>query len=534
MGVISTYKPSTLGKKPQLLYSLYFAALDSVQAMEFPDHNFDPADFFGCALTSVILCGGSGTRLWPLSRKSLPKQFTPLIGSKSLLSLTLDRLKPISPKMLLVGSEDHRFLLNDALDESGCLGDLILEPIAKNTAAAMAMAALLTQSSVGNEALMLFCPSDHHIPDAKAFLNVVKEGVPIAQEGFVVTFGVQPHHPSSAYGYIEKGQCIESNSNSQSIGGVHHVKRFIEKPKADHAREMILTGQYLWNAGIFLTRCDELLNALNAHAPAILKCCEQAMTKSKSEMLAYSNASSGKNRFIRPELASLEHCPSKSVDYAVMEHHERIAVVSFRGQWSDVGSWNAVADLSPKDADGNQIEGQGIAHETHNTFIHAPDRTVVALGVNDLLIIDTPDALLVAQRSRAEDVKGMVERLSQLDNPTALSHRKVSRPWGWYDSVDHGERFQVKRIGVKVGASLSLQKHHHRAEHWVVVKGVAEVTNGNRVFLLQENESTFIPAGVIHRLHNPGPLDLEMIEVQSGSYLGEDDIVRIEDTYGRG
>jgi len=484
-------------------------------------------------MRSVVLCGGSGTRLWPLSRKSLPKQFTPLIDSKSLLSLTLERLKHLNPHLILVGSEDHRFLLSDAMNEAGCFGDLILEPIAKNTAAAMGMAALLARESFGLDGLLLFCPADHHIPDNDAFLKCVMEGVDAAQEGFIVTFGVQPNHPSSAYGYIEKGDALSTEPQTTASDRIHQVKRFVEKPKVDVAQSMILTGQFLWNAGIFLTRCDTLLDGLKRHAPLILESCEKAMSLKTKETLHPSKQNTGETQFVRPNRAALDHCPSKSIDYAVMEHHEEIAVVSFQGQWSDVGSWNAVADLSPKDANGNQIEGQGHAEDSHNTFIHAPSRTVVALGVQDLLIIDTPDALLVAERSRAEDVKGLVEHLSTLDNPTALTHRKVARPWGWYDSVDQGERFQVKRICVKVGASLSLQKHHHRAEHWIVVKGTAEVTNGDRVFLLQENESTFIPAGVVHRLHNPGQMDLEMIEVQSGSYLGEDDIVRLEDTYGR-
>jgi len=518
--------------------------------MEQRSENFSPIKMsistnshFNASATSsilpVVLCGGSGTRLWPLSRKSLPKQFVPLIDSKSLLSLTLERLKPLNEQMMLVGAEEHRFLLKDTLRELGCFGDLVLEPIPKNTAPAMAMAALLAKSTFGNDGLLLFCPADHHIPDVDGFIQSILAGVQEALNGSIVTYGVQPSFPSSAYGYIEKGGPLNQEN-------IHLVARFIEKPTVQKAQNMLLTGKYLWNAGIFLTRCDTLLSALEIHAKEILDACTLAVERKGMELLTDKSrtllptnldSESSQNqhniRFIRPDKAALLNCPSNSIDFAVMEHHSNTSVVTFSGQWSDVGSWNAVADLTPRDQDENQIDGLGLAIESKNTFIYAHHRTVVALGVNDLLIVDTPDALMVANRSKAQDVKGLVEKLSALDNPTAVMHRRVARPWGWYDSVDQGERFQVKRIGVKVGASLSLQKHHHRAEHWIVVKGTAEVTNGDKVFLLHENESTFIQAGVVHRLHNPGQMDLEMIEVQSGSYLGEDDIVRLEDTYGR-
>jgi mannose-1-phosphate guanylyltransferase/mannose-6-phosphate isomerase len=289
---------------------------------------------------------------------------------------------------------------------------------------------------------------------------------------------------------------------------------------------LLLQGNVLWNAGIFLVRASTLLTALGQHADDILQSCRQAMAHPKQDTV-------GQIDFVRPEAAPFLACRSQSIDYAVMERHANVAVVPFQGQWSDVGSWNAVADLSPADDDGNRITGQGHTLHASNTFIHAPHRTVVALGTKDLLIIDTPDALLVAQRDHAEQVKDVVAHLARLQVPQAAMHRRVARPWGWYDSVDMGERFQVKRIGVKPGASLSLQKHHHRAEHWIVVKGTAEVTRGSETYLLSENQSTYIPIGEVHRLHNPGKLALEMIEVQSGSYLGEDDIVRLEDKYGR-
>jgi mannose-1-phosphate guanylyltransferase/mannose-6-phosphate isomerase len=466
-------------------------------------------------ITPVILCGGSGTRLWPLSRQSFPKQFVPLLGNKSLLQLTLERLAWCDSPPMCVASEDHRFLVADAIESTAKQGVVVLEPAARNTAAAMALAAL--QAADPAQA-MLFCPADHHIPDATAFAATVQRGLPAANDGAIVTFGVVPSFPSTAYGYIEQGQDLGN--------GALQVKRFIEKPDASKAQALLLQGNTLWNAGIFLTRADTLLAALRQHAPDILQACEQAMAAPQHEQM-------GGIGFVRPEKAAFLACRSQSIDYAVLEQHGRVVVVPFQGQWSDVGSWNAVADLTPADAAGNRIVGQGHALVAHNTYIHAPHRPVVALGTQDLLIVDTPDALLVAHRDHAERVKDVVAHLTQSEVPQAGTHRRVARPWGWYDSIDTGERFQVKRIGVKPGASLSLQKHHHRAEHWVVVKGTAEVTRGQEVYLVSENQSTYIPIGEVHRLHNPGKLELEMIEVQSGSYLGEDDIVRLEDRYGR-
>lgn len=470
------------------------------------------------SITPVILCGGSGTRLWPLSRQSFPKQFVPLVGGKSLLELTLDRLGWCSQPAICVASEDHRFLVADALGSQRQTGQVLLEPASRNTAAAMALAALLARSSGSADSLLLYCPSDHHIPDAVAFAQTVEQGAAAAEGGAIVTFGVVPSFPSSAFGYIEQG--------GQRADGSRSVTRFIEKPSPAKAQALLLQNNVLWNAGIFLTRASVLIEALGRHAPDILESCEHAMAQAQHEEV-------NGVAFVRPEGASFLSCRSQSIDYAVIEMHDNVAVVPFLGQWSDVGSWNAVADLSPADSEGNRVIGQGHTLQSRNTFIHSSGRTVVALGTKDLLIIDTPDALLVAQRDHAEQVKDAVAYLSQRNISQATTHRRVTRPWGWYDSVDVGERFQVKRIGVKAGASLSLQKHHHRAEHWIVVKGTAEVTRGQEVFLLSENQSTYIPIGEIHRLHNPGMMELEMIEVQSGGYLGEDDIVRIEDIYGR-
>lgn len=481
-------------------------------------------------LHPIVLCGGSGTRLWPLSRKSFPKQFVPLIGGKSLLQLTLDRLAPLATEagVMLVAAEDHRFMAADALRAAKAQGSVILEPAARNTAAAMALAALQVMQDAGNhdaDALLLFCPADHHIPDTANFARTVQHGVPAAEGGAIVTFGVVPSFPSTAYGYIQQGAAL--------INGSYGVDRFMEKPAAAAAEALLLHGGVLWNAGIFLTRASTLLQALAQHAPDILASCQAAMAGARDE-LTQSGFKTG-FRFIRPEAEAFKACRSQSIDYAVIERlvAPHVAVVPFAGQWSDVGSWNAVAELSVQDSDHNRIEGKGVVRGSRNTFILAPHRPVVALGTQDLLIIDTPDAVLVAHRAHAEQVKEVVSQLEAKNISQAANHRKVARPWGWYDSVDAGERFQVKRICVDPGASLSLQMHHHRAEHWIVVKGTAEVTCGSKTLLLTENQSTFIPLGETHRLANPGSIPLEIIEVQSGSYLGEDDIVRFQDDYGR-
>ena len=472
----------------------------------------------------VVLCGGAGTRVWPLSRKSFPKQFVPLIGDRSLLRLALERVSALGPCIFTVAAEEHRFMVLEALAAAQVSGPMLLEPVPRNTAAAMALAALCARDQVAADSLLLFCPSDHHIPDAEAFARTVREGSAAALSGAIVTFGVSPSFPSTAYGYIRQG--------AARLDGSRQVARFIEKPQADAAAALLLTGDVLWNAGIFLARIDTLVTALERHAPDILAAVGGALASGGREVVAAPHLAAG-IEFIRPEHAAFAACRAQSIDYAVMERHDDVAVIPVSGQWSDVGSWNAVADLVVPDAESNRLEGQAMVHKARNTFIHAPYRPVVALGTSDLLIVDTPDAVLVAHRDSAEQVREVVARLEDQQCAQAVSHRKVSRPWGWYDSVDQGERFQVKRIGVKPGASLSLQKHHHRAEHWIVVRGTAEVTRGSDTFLLSENQSTYIPVGEVHRLRNPGMIELEMIEVQSGSYLGEDDIVRLEDTYGR-
>ena len=464
------------------------------------------------SIISVILCGGSGTRLWPLSRRALPKQFVPLIQDKSLLQLTLERAALLSAEHIIVASEDHRFLVQDCADAAGVHGSILLEPVARNTAAAMAVAALNAPTG----AVLLFQPADHHIPDAAAFAATIRAGLLAAQAGSIVTFGVHPSFPSTAYGYIQQGKALAGQ------GGAHAVESFVEKPNAIRAQELLLAGGYFWNAGIFLAQAGTLLAALETHAPDILAACKRAVVEQTID-----------GNFRRLGAHAFAACRSDSIDYAVMEKASNVAVLPFAAAWSDVGSWNAVAELTAPDALGNRVHGKGHVVNAKDTFIHAPHRPVVALGTQNLLIIDTADAVLVAHVDHAEQVKTVVAQLEALGVAQAQHHRHVARPWGMYDSVDSGARFQVKRIVVKPGSSLSLQMHHHRAEHWIVVSGTAEVTNGDKVMLLTENQSTYIPLGQIHRLSNPGKVPLEIIEVQSGSYLGEDDIIRLEDTYGR-
>jgi mannose-1-phosphate guanylyltransferase/mannose-6-phosphate isomerase len=468
----------------------------------------------------VILCGGSGTRLWPLSRESFPKQFVPLINGKSLLELTLNRVKQLSSPIFIT-NEEHRFFVQDLLIHSSASkirsASILLEPAGRNTAAAMASAAVMP--SVNPSDLLLFLPSDHFIPDVDSFISTIQAGVAVAEHGYIVTFGVQPSFPSTAYGYIKQGDTLNFSNSELNAYAVSH---FEEKPALEKAQSMVLSGNYFWNAGMFLCTASNLVKALGQQAPDILNSCKLAMSSAEAD-----------GYFIRPNKEAFLACRSESIDYAVIEHFDKVAVVPFKGAWSDVGSWNAVAALSPADEVGNRINGQGLTVQANNTYINAPHRPVVALGTSDLVIIDTPDAILVASLDKVEQVKDVVASLKKASHSQAVTHRKVTRPWGWYDSIDRGKRFQVKRIFVKPGASLSLQMHHHRAEHWIVVRGTAKVTNGDQVFLLNENQSTYIPIGAKHRLENPEKTDLEMIEVQSGSYFGEDDIVRFEDAYGR-
>jgi mannose-1-phosphate guanylyltransferase/mannose-6-phosphate isomerase len=462
----------------------------------------------------VILCGGSGTRLWPLSRKSFPKQFAPLLGEQSLLELTLARLAPLAQgeELLCVSADEHRFLVADTLRAQGAVAEVILEPAARNTAAAMALACLRARPSD----CLLFSPSDHHIPNAGAFREMVTAACEHAAAGEIVLFGITPTHAATGYGYLK--------ARERGVSPLA-IERFFEKPEKALAEQMVKAGGHYWNAGIFFARSDVMLAALRAHAPDILEGCEAAVAQGRAE--AFDGV-----RFFRPA-ASFAQVRSESIDYAVMEKAKGLKLVPFEAGWSDVGSWSAVACLTPSDNHGNQFVGSVVSVDATGSFVHSPDTPVALIGVENLAVVVTPDAILVACKDRAEDVKQVVAQLDAAGDLVAVSHRKVARPWGWYDSVDRGDRFQVKRISVKPGASISLQKHHHRAEHWIVVKGTAEVTCDGKTFLLLENQSTYIPIGAVHRLVNPGLADLEIIEVQSGGYLGEDDIVRFEDVYGR-
>ncbi len=490
------------------------------EASSFSDS--DPSRFPISEIKPIVLCGGSGTRLWPASRESLPKQFVPLIDGNSLFSLTLKRIEKFSSP-ICIANEEHRFFVKDLLSQSlqsnsEKIPSIFLEPSGRNTAAAMASAVLMP--TIKHSDLLLFLPSDHYIPDIDAFIKTIELGVDSALAGYIVTFGIQPSFPSTAYGYIQRGDSLDSYcSNSLST---FKVKKFIEKPPLNFAQDMLLSGDYFWNAGIFLCQTSVLIDALTKYAPDIMKSCEDAINVAKHD-----------GDFIRPGRDDFLACRSESIDYAVMEHFEKVAVVPFKSAWSDIGSWNAVSRMFDSDELGNRVSGQGFFIQSANTFINAPHRPVIALGISNLIIIDTPDAVLVASENKVEEVKDVVQKLKNEGVAQAFLHRRVARPWGWYDPLVVGDCFQVKHISVKPGASLSLQMHRHRTEHWIIVRGIAKVTNGDNVFLLSENQSTYIPIGVKHRLENPGLLNLEIIEVQSGNYLGEDDIVRFEDAYGR-
>ncbi|MDX5363465.1 MAG: mannose-1-phosphate guanylyltransferase/mannose-6-phosphate isomerase [Pseudazoarcus pumilus] len=463
-------------------------------------------------VTPVILCGGSGRRLWPLSRRAFPKQFVPLIGGRSLLELALARVAPLAAgrDVMCVAAEEHRFLVLDAVRAAGVMARVVLEPAGRDTAPAMALAALIQAP----DALLLFCPADHHIPDGETFRAAVGKAAAAAAAGAIVTFGVSPDHPQTAYGYIVCGEACADGGRA--------VQRFVEKPDVATAQRLILDGQARWNAGIFLLRADVLLAALAQHAPDILADCREAMSAAQSD-----------GCFLRPAAVAFARCRAQSVDYAVLEHADNIVCFPLPCAWSDVGSWDAVAGLSEPDAAANRVQGQGHAVDAHNTYIHAPHRPVVALGTRDLLIVDTPDAVLVAERGQSSRLKEVVAALEAQDCPEATTHRVVARPWGSYEVIAEGPGFKVKRLLVRPGASLSLQLHHHRAEHWTVVRGVAQVVRGDEQFALSAHESIDIAAGQPHRLANAADAPLEIIEIQSGSVLDEDDIVRLEDAYGR-
>lgn len=463
-------------------------------------------------IVPVILSGGSGTRLWPLSREAYPKQFLPLVGNDTMLQATWKRVASIAgAPPIVVANQEHRFMAAEQLRECQVQPQaLILEPVGRNTAPAIAIAALQALAN-GDDALLLVLPSDHVVRNEAAFHAVVKQAAEAADAGKLVTFGIVPTTPETGYGYIK----------AASGEGVRAVDRFVEKPDLATAEQYVASGEYFWNSGMFLFKASRYLSELETLQPAILASCRTALDKAARD-----------NDFIRLDAEAFAASPNDSIDYAVMEKTADAAVIPLDAGWNDVGSWSALWDVSDKDADGNAYHGDVIALDCKNSYAYG-NRLIALVGLQDVVVVETDDAVFVGHKDRVQDVKEIVGRIKREGRTEAAAHRKVYRPWGAYDSIDNGARFQVKRITVKPGATLSLQMHHHRAEHWIVVSGTAEVTCGDKVVLLTENQSTYIPLGVTHRLKNPGKLPLELIEVQSGSYLGEDDIVRFEDTYGR-
>lgn len=481
----------------------------------------------------VVLCGGSGTRLWPLSRANYPKQFLNLSGfdGKSLFQQTILRLakfKTQKPALSLkpavvVANEAHRFLVLDQLHQINTSADIILEPVGKNTAPSLTLASLHIKQNYGDDAIMLVLSADHYIADADEFCSTLEQAVDIAHnEKAIVNLGIKPNKPATGYGYIKYQH--KKGRYKKSYG--YPVLDFVEKPDLSVANDYLKSGNYVWNAGIFILSAGNWIAALKQLRIDIYESTLSAWQEKKLD-----------TPFIRPSDANFAQVPNESIDYAVMEKCAKLSIsvrmVELNTEWSDLGTWQAVAEQLEGNILTTVIKGDVLAIDTENSYIQSSSRLVATLGVKDLIIIETPDAVLIADKSASQDVKKIVAQLTEQNRSEQCLHRKVHRPWGWYDSIDEGERFKVKRICVKPGASLSLQKHHHRAEHWVIVKGTAEVTCGDEVTLFTENQSTYIPLGEVHRLKNPGTIPLEIVEVQSGSYLEEDDIVRLDDVYGR-
>ncbi|SEA45231.1 mannose-1-phosphate guanylyltransferase (GDP) [Desulfuromusa kysingii] len=464
----------------------------------------------------VILSGGAGTRLWPLSRELYPKQLLPLAGDKTMLQETISRLDGIEDvdAPLIVCNDAHRFMVAEQVRQLGLEAQaIILEPCGRNTAPAVAIAALHAQKGDADP-ILLVLPADHLIQDVSAFHQAVQIGVEQAEQGNLVTFGIVPTLPETGYGYIRAEQGGKRSA--------YPVAEFVEKPDLETAERYLQSGDYYWNSGMFMFRASRYLEELERYQPEMLSVCQSSFAGMQTDL-----------DFQRLDETVFSTCPADSIDYAVMEKTDQAVVIPLAAGWNDIGAWSALWDVQPHDEDGNVIIGDVLTADAGNCYLHASHRLIAAVGVKDLVVVETADAVMVAKRDQVQNVKAIVEQLKQQKRNEALLHRRVNRPWGAYEGIDTGERFQVKRITVNPGASLSLQKHHHRAEHWVVVKGTATVTCGDRVMVLSENQSTYIPLGEVHRLENPGKIPLEIIEVQSGSYLGEDDIIRFEDNYGR-
>ncbi len=469
-------------------------------------------------IVPVVMAGGAGTRLWPLSRRLFPKQFLPLVDELPMLQITLGRTDGLDASpALVICNEEHRFITAEqARRWGGALGAILLEPVARNTAPAVALAALLARAQ-GEDPLLLVLAADHVLADVEAFHAAVTAAADHAEQGQLVTFGLRPTAPETGYGYIRRGAPLDGSVPA------HRVAEFVEKPDGTNAAAYLESGEYYWNSGMFLFRASCYLEELRRFAPAIFAACEAAIAERSSD-----------GDFVRVEADAFAACPADSVDYAVMERTDQAVVVELNSAWSDVGSWAALWELADKDVDGNVCRGDVLHIDASGNLLRSEHRLVAAVGLRDTVVVETKDAVLVAPRERLDGIKRLVGALADQERPEEETHRQVYRPWGSYDSVDSGHRFQVKRILVEPGASLSTQMHHHRAEHWIVVAGTAQVTLDGRETLLAENESIYIPIGSVHALANPGKLPLEIIEVQTGAYLGEDDIVRFADRYGRG
>jgi mannose-1-phosphate guanylyltransferase/mannose-6-phosphate isomerase len=465
-------------------------------------------------IVPVLLAGGSGTRLWPVSRDALPKQFLPLVGERSTYQDTLLRVADaelFAPPIVVTGG-DFRFFARRQAETLGIEATIVIEPMRRDSGPAVAAAAALAKSR-DPAAVVLALAADHVILDVEDFRATCLAGLKAAEAGRIVTFGITPSAPKTSYGYIRRGKPAGDD--------VYAVEAFVEKPNAETAARYVAEG-YLWNSGNFLFRASVLLQELARYEPAMATAAEAAVLGASTDL-----------GFLRLEPAAFAGAPQKSIDYAVMEKTDRAAVVAGRFRWSDIGSWDAIFDIAERDKSGNAVHGPVMTADAKNCVIHSDGRLTTVLGANDLVVVSTPDAVLVMPRERAQEVRELVAKLKNAQRPEATDHRRGHRPWGYYDSIDKGERFQVKRIVVHPGGTLSLQKHHHRAEHWIVVRGTAEVTIGTEVKSVHENESIYIPIGAVHRLANQGKIPLELIEVQTGSYLGEDDIVRIDDVYKR-
>lgn len=473
-------------------------------------------------IVPIILLGGSGTRLWPVSRKNHPKQFLNLTGDQTLLQATLSRLQGVEnlDTSIVLCNEEHRFTTAEQLTEMNReLGDIILEPVGKNTAPAVAIGALRALQK-HDDVLLLVLPADHVIRDTTAFQNAIKLAANAAADDNLVTFGIVPNKPETGYGYVKRGEKVSGSKETNDA--LYKVAEFVEKPDLATAEAYIESGGYYWNSGMFLFKASVFLQELKQFQPEMLTSCKVALDKSKNDL-----------DFIRLDKESFTACPSDSIDYAVMEKTANAVTVPLDAGWNDVGSWDALWEIEDKCPEGNVLRGDVMAHNSRNCLVRTDHKLVTLVGVENLVVIETKDAVLVATKDQVQDVKSIVQKLSSKNRIEAELHREVYRPWGKYDGVDGGERFQVKRITVKSGESTSMQMHFHRAEHWIIVSGIAEITCGEKTFLCRENESAFIPQGSKHRISNPGKLPMEMIEVQTGSYLGEDDIVRFEDQYGR-